>query len=226
MPEYNLLKQYPKALRNLKKRSEKKKINKVIAKKYGREYFDGTREQGYGGYTYDGRWVSIAKDIIKRYHVKSGDKILDIGCAKGFLIKDLVDQCSGLEVCGLDISEYALLNSHPDISNNVVRGNADKLPFPDNTFKFVSCINVLHNLNLARCKNALREINRVLINNSYVQVDAYRSEDEKQMFIDWVLTAETYGTPEFWRQIFIEANYEGDFYWTIIVSDPEWTIEK
>ena len=57
--------------------------------KFGKEYFDGARIYGYGGYRYDGRWIKIAKSIIKRYKLKKGDKVLDIGCAKGFLMFEL-----------------------------------------------------------------------------------------------------------------------------------------
>ena len=34
--------------------------NRRIALRVGKEYFDGTREQGYDGYLYDGRWLPIA----------------------------------------------------------------------------------------------------------------------------------------------------------------------
>ena len=48
------------------------------------------------------------------------------------------------------------------------------------------------------------------------EVDAYRNEEEKNLFLDWVLTAKTYGTPEFWKKLISEANYKGDYYWTIL----------
>ena len=49
---------------------------------YGKEYFDGPREYGYGGYKYDGRWINVAKDIIKHFNLSKGQKVLDVGCAK------------------------------------------------------------------------------------------------------------------------------------------------
>ena len=106
MPEYNLLNSYPKAKRNIKARS-KGKNEEIIkaAKEFGKMYFDGPREYGYGGYRYDGRWVSIAKEIVSRYNLKKGDRVLDIGCAKGFLVKDLLS--IGIEAYGIDVSEYA-----------------------------------------------------------------------------------------------------------------------
>jgi len=32
------------------------------------------------------------------------------------------------------------------------------------------------------------------------------------------------GTPEFWRELIREAAYTGDYYWTILEIDPEWTV--
>jgi len=224
MGECNLLSTYPKTVRNLSKRKEGQLKNREIAKQYGFEYFDGTREQGYGGYYYDGRWVPIAQRIVEHYHLKEGDRVLDIGCAKGFLVKDLLDICPGLEVWGLELSGYAIQNCHPDVKGKLIQGTADALPFPEGFFQAALCINVLHNLERVRCLQALREIERVAKGRSYIQVDAYRNEMERNLFLDWVLTAVTFGTPEFWREILDEAHYSGDYYWTILEIEPEYVI--
>ena len=145
MRKINLLNSIKKIKRSISERKSKKnkKIIK-ISREYGYEYFDGDRIYGYGGYKYDGRWVSVAKRIKKIYKLKNNAKILDIGCAKGFLVKDLVD--IGLDAYGLDISEYAIKNSHKDVAGRIHLGNANKLPFGDNTFDFVISLNTLHNL--------------------------------------------------------------------------------
>ena len=146
MAEVNLLKTYPKAVRDIAKRLQGKDANRALALKFGFEYFDGPREQGYGGYRYDGRWVPIARTFVAHFGLKSGDRVLDVGCAKGFLVKDLADVCPGLEVFGLDISEYALTSAHHDIAGRLVRGSCDTLPFDDGSFDAVICINTIHNL--------------------------------------------------------------------------------
>ncbi len=222
--EVNLLARYPKAKRNVKARLGNKEENRRIALQFGREYFDGTREQGYGGYRYDGRWQPIAEDIIRHFGLKAGDRVLDVGCGKGFLVKDLMKVCPGLEAFGLDISEYALLNCEPEVAGRLHLGSAVRLPFPDNSFQAVISINTVHNLERTDCVRALREFERLAPGRGYIQVDAYRNEAERQIFEDWMLTARTYGKPEDWIAILHEAGYTGDYFWTILEIDPEWTI--
>ena len=215
MRKINLLNSIKKIKRSISERKSKKnkKIIK-ISREYGYEYFDGDRIYGYGGYKYDGRWVSVAKRIKKIYKLKNNAKILDIGCAKGFLVKDIVD--IGLDAYGLDISEYAIKNSHKDVAGRIHLGNANKLPFGDNTFDFVISLNTLHNLEKKDCKVALKEITRVSKGRSFIQVDAYRNKEEKKIFLDWVLTAKYHDYPHNWLKLFKNSNYNGDYYWTIV----------
>jgi SAM-dependent methyltransferase len=224
MAEVNLLARYPKAKRNVKARLGNKEENRRVALQFGREYFDGTREQGYGGYRYDGRWIPIAEDIVRHFGLKAGDRVLDIGCGKGFLVKDLMKVCPGLEVFGIDVSEYAVKHCEPEVIGRLHVGDARSLPFPDRSFSAALAINTVHNLERDGCIEALREMERVAPGRGFMQVDAYRNEAERKLFEDWMLTARTYGKPEDWVQILREAGYTGDYYWTILEVDPQWTI--
>lgn len=224
MAEVNLLARYPKSKRNVKARVGNKEENRALAMKFGKEYFDGTREQGYGGFRYDGRWVPIAEDIVRHFGLKAGDRVLDIGCAKGFLVKDLMKVCPGLEVFGIDISDYAVMNCEPEVVGRVHVGDAMHLPFPDESFKVALSINTVHNLDRGGCITALQEMQRVAPTGGYVQVDAYRNSAEEKVFLDWVLTARTHGTPEQWMKLLQEAGYRGDYFWTILELDPNWTL--
>lgn len=216
MSEINLLSKYPKAKRNIAARVSGKLENREIALKFGKEYFDGTREQGYGGYKYDGRWLPVAKDIVEHYKLKAGSRVLDIGCAKGYLVKDLMRVCPGMEVFGIDISLYAITSCENETIGRLHLGDARSLPFPDASFDVALSINTIHNFDKSGCIEALKEMSRVAPKAGYVQVDAYRSEEEKSLFLDWVLTAKTHGTPEFWKELICEANYNGDYYWTTL----------
>jgi ubiquinone/menaquinone biosynthesis C-methylase UbiE len=145
-----------------------------------------------------------------------------VGCAKGFLVKDLTAVCPGLEVYGLDLSQYALTHAEPEAAGRLVLGTADRLPFASGSFEAVLCINVVHNLERDRCIAALREIERLAPGRGYVRVDAYRTEAERRIFLGWVLTAVTFLTPDAWRDLMAEAGYTGDYSWTILEADPEW----
>jgi ubiquinone/menaquinone biosynthesis C-methylase UbiE len=217
MAEINLLERYPRSKRNIEKRATAKTRDHIrISRQYGREYFDGAREYGYGGYRYDGRWVPIAEDIVRHFNLHPGDRVLDVGCAKGFLVKDLLKVCPGLEAFGLDISEYALMNCEPEVVGRLHLGSAVDLPFPDNSFRAVISINTVHNLQRRQLITALREMERLAPGHGYVQVDSYRTPEEREIFTSWVLTAHTHHYPEGWRKLFAEANYRGDYYWTFI----------
>jgi SAM-dependent methyltransferase len=221
--EINLLARYPRAKRNLIARKLGQDANKRVAREFGRDYFDGTREQGYGGYRYDGRWLPIARDMAEHFKLRAGDRVLDIGCAKGFLMRDLLEVVPGLEAWGLEISQYAIDNCHADTRGRILRGSAQRLPFASGSFAAALCINVVHNLAGEACVEAVKEIERVAPGRGYIQVDAYRNDNERDAFLDWVLTAETFGKPEMWRALFEHAGYAGDYYWTIIEIDDNLT---
>lgn len=215
--EVNLLQSLPRVKRNIQTRLEAKDPEIIsTAKMFGEKYWDGPREYGYGGYFYDGRWRPVARDIISYFNLKSGMRVLDVGCGKGFLVKDLMLECPGLEVFGLDISEYALKHAEPEVIGRLHFGSADILCFPDKSFDCVLSINTIHNLPRAGVVKALREIQRISRGNSYIQVDSYKTPEQKKVFENWVLTAEFHDYPEGWMKVFKEAGYEGNFAWTII----------
>nr|WP_273700654.1 class I SAM-dependent methyltransferase [Coxiella burnetii] len=212
-----MLSALPKVKRNVQARLNAKDPEVVrISKQYGEMYFDGPRDYGYGGYRYDGRWVPVAKDMVDHFGLKAGDRVLDIGCAKGFLVKDFMKACPGLEAYGIDISEYALMNCEPEVVGRLHLGNADHLPFPDNSFDAVISLNTVHNLPRERVIIALREIQRVSGGKAYIQVDSYHTPEQKSLFEDWVLTAEFHDYPEGWIKVFEEAGYTGDYNWTLV----------
>jgi ubiquinone/menaquinone biosynthesis C-methylase UbiE len=217
MAEVDLLARLPKTQRNIEKRkAAQTQQNIATAREYGQQYFDGAREVGYGGYRYDGRWIPIAEDIVRHFNLKPGDRVLDVGCAKGFLVKDLMKVCPGLEAFGLDISEYALAHCEPEVVGRLHRGSADRLPFPDNSFSAVISINTLHNFERADAVRAVREVERLAPGRGFIQVDAYRTPAQRELFMSWVLTAKFHDYPDGWRKVFAEAGYTGDYYWTIL----------
>ena len=215
MREVNLLDRYPRAKRNIAAREAAVPSQREIAKRFGREYFDGDRGQGYGGYRYDGRWLPIAERMRDFYGLAAGDLILDVGCAKGFLLHDFRTVIPGVHVAGLDLSAYAVERAMDDVRPFVLVGSADALPFADKSFDLVVSINTVHNLERDHCVLAISEMERVSRRFRYLQVDSYRSEQERENFERWQLTAVTYFDPAGWRRVFERAGYTGDYYWTI-----------
>jgi ubiquinone/menaquinone biosynthesis C-methylase UbiE len=149
------------------------------------------------------------------YGLRPGDRMLDVGCAKGFLLHDVRQLIPGVHVAGLDVSRYAIDHAMDDVRPLMVQGTAEALPFPSRSFDLVVSINTIHNLDRERCRLALREMERVSRRFKYVQVDSWLDERQRLDFERWVLTAVTYFEPDGWRRLFGEAGYTGDYYWTI-----------
>ena len=215
--EINLLKNYPKSKRNLETRSFEKTPEVVkLARQFGKEFFDGERKYGYGGLSYNSKyWTEVVKDFVNYYKLKSGAKILDVGCAKGFMLFDLKRQFPKIEVTGIDISKYAIDNSHPKIKKFLKIGDAKKIDFEDNYFDLVISINTVHNLDIDDCKKSIKEISRVSKRHSFLTVDAFNNEEEKKRMYMWNLTAKTIMSVEEWKKTFKEIGYNGNYFWFI-----------
>lgn len=185
-----------------------------LARQFGQDYWDGDRKVGYGGMRYDGRWRVVAENMVKHYGLKPGDRVLDVGCGKGFLLYEFTQACPGIEVAGLDISEYAIANAKEEVRPMLRVGHANHLPWPAETFDLVISITTLHNLQCFDLDQSLREIQRVSRRNKYVVVESYRNEEEKANLLYWQLTCESFYRPEAWEWWFQRTGYTGD--WSFI----------
>jgi SAM-dependent methyltransferase len=215
--EIDLLVNYPKAKRNVEDRGQSKtEEDRRIARQFGQEFFDGDRSRGYGGFRYMSRfWQPVIPTFQQHFGLSSASSVLDVGCAKGFMMHDMAELIPGITVKGVDVSEYAIANAIEDMRAHVQVADARKLPFPDKSFDVVISINTIHNLVRDECAQALREIERVSKGRSYVTVDAYRTEVEKTRMYAWNLTAQTILHVDEWKAFFAEVGYTGDYYWFI-----------
>lgn len=217
MTEINLMAKYPQAKRNLKKRgAEKTPKVRAISRKFGKEFFDGNRKYGYGGFYYDQKyWRGVVRDFQNHYELTKNSSVLDIGCGKGFMLHDFKELIPELRIAGMDISTYAIENALDDMKPFLKVGNAKKLPYPDKSFDLVISINTVHNLELDDCKKALQEVMRVTKKNAFITVDAYRNAGEKARMEQWNLTARTYMHVDEWKKLFDDIGYTGDYWWFI-----------
>jgi protein-L-isoaspartate(D-aspartate) O-methyltransferase len=181
-----------------------------VAIGFGKDYWDGSRLTGYGGYRYDGRWRKVADALVETYGLKPGMRVLDVGSGKGFLLHDLKEACEGLQVHGLEYSSYAIEHTMGDVRPHVVEGTASELPWPDDHFDLVISINTIHNLYNYDLWAALQEMERVSRGNSYLCVEAYRNEREKVNLMYWQLTCRVFHTPREWQFLFSQTGYTGD----------------
>jgi len=183
-----------------------------LAKEWGYDYWDGDRRICYGGYKYmPGRWKPVAEQMIDQYNLQGGDKVLDIGCGKGFLLYEMKLLIPDLEVSGIDISKYAIENCKQELSDSLCVGNANNLPFEDNCFDYVFSINTFHNLHCFDLELALVEMNRVSKKDQYICIESYRNEIEKANLLYWQVTCEAFCTPDEWEWWFKRLDYNGDY---------------
>ena len=215
--EIDLLVNYPKSKRNVDERgAEKTENDRAIARKFDKDFFDGDRKNGYGGFSYSPRfWQPVIPTFKNYWNLNENSTILDVGCAKGFMLYDLKKLIPGIQVKGVDISKYAIENSIIDVRDDVSIANANNLPFDDKSFDVVISINTIHNLEREECGKALQEIERVSRGKSFITVDAYRNDEEKRRMFNWNLTAKTIMSVDEWILFFDEVGYTGDYYWFI-----------
>jgi SAM-dependent methyltransferase len=217
MAEVNLLDRYPRSKRPIEERGKLvTEEHRKIARQFGREYFDGDRLSGYGGYSYYPRfWQETVKRFRDHYKLAETASVLDVGCAKGFMLHDFKELTSNLTIAGIDISEYAIEHAIRTVKPILRVGSAQNLPYADKSFDLVISINTIHNLSPKDCKQALREIQRVSRGHAFITVDAWRTEEERERLMKWNLTALTYMHVDDWKKLFSETGYTGDYYWFI-----------
>ena len=115
-------------------------------------------------------WIAILSEVEKRIPIRSGEKILDIGCGLDTVL-DFVDRdVLGFTVDSLTAS-LAPLGLSPRAAHTA--GALEGLPFRDDAFDRVVLLNVLDHVRDAR--SGLRETARVLApgGSLVLSVDVY-----------------------------------------------------
>lgn len=197
-------------IRNLRIVVSKYKRKKI--QKFGKEYFDGKREHGYGGYYYNKKFFrNVVKEMIKHYKLNNKSKILDIGCAKGFMMYEFRYFLPKAEIYGLDISKYCKTNALPSEKKFIKVGSCHKLPYKNNYFDFVVSISTIHNLSKKKIPLALKEIERVKKGKSFIRIKGYKNNKEKKFIDDWNIVAKSNLSTSHWKKLFKENKYSGDY---------------
>ncbi len=215
--EIDLMVNYPKTKRDLDSRNnERKEDERIIARKFGKDFFDGDRKNGYGGYNYNARfWQPVIPTFQKHFGLTAKSSVLDVGCGKGFMMFDMSLALPGITVKGIDVSTYAVEQTIEQMKPHTQVADCRKLPFKDKSFDVVISINTVHNLEYDECGKSLQEIERVARGKSFITVDAYRDDVEKNRMFAWNLTAKTILHVDEWIKLFKEVGYTGDYYWFV-----------
>lgn len=214
--EIDLMDRYPRTSRNSIRcaRVKVSEADRVIARQFGREYFDGPRHLGMGGYHYHPRFFKpVVERMIEYYRLDGEVSILDVGCAKGFMLHDFLEALPEAEVRGIDISNYCLDHCLDSVKTYCQKASCDALPFEDNSFDLVVSIATIHNLDVEGVKKSLREMERVSRGNAFLKVNGYQSESERKELEEWNLVARTILHVNEWQALFKETRYTGDYYW-------------
>jgi SAM-dependent methyltransferase len=233
MPELDLLCKYPKLKKPIKGREKKllsfsnsknKDLSEIIfesklieiVRTCEKEYFDGDRVYGYGGYYYNPSiWPETVKLFRDHYILKEKARVLDVGCAKGFMMYDFKKLMPKMDIRGIDISQYAYDNAIEEMKPYMTVGSAKQLPYPDNFFDLVISINSIDHLPLEGCIKALKEIIRVSKKNIFISVHAWKNEEERKKLYKWNITAQTCMNDQNWKLLFKKVSFEGDYKWFV-----------
>jgi SAM-dependent methyltransferase len=191
---------------------ERTVINKMYAWQLGKEYYDGNRLNGYGGFKYDGRWLKLLPKIIKRYKLKKSSKVLDLGCKKGFLLKDLNILIPGIKSYGIENHPYALKKSIK-CNSKLIQSEYYSIPFKDKYFDFVIAFNSLYMHNLGDVIKSLREIERVS-KKSYIVLASGENNEERNRFYKWTLIGTSILLKKEWKTLFKKIKFTGDYYFS------------
>jgi ubiquinone/menaquinone biosynthesis C-methylase UbiE len=183
-----------------------------VAKQYEKEYWDGDRRFGYGGYKYmTGRWKPVAEELIKRYKLNNHSSVLDVGCGKAYLLYEMKLLLPGLRIAGFDISEHGLAEAKREIKEFLFIHKAqDQYPFEDNEFGLVLSLGCFHNLRIFELETALSEMERVG-KHGYIMLESYRNEHEQFNLQCWALTCESFFDNKEWPWLYQHFGYTGDY---------------
>ena len=126
------------------------------ASEYGPGYYDTYGRLGPCVYTRENpHWLQffgrVADEIVRLLNPRT---VLDVGCAKGFLVECLRDR--GVEGYGFDISEYAIGEVRPDIKPYCWVGSATN-GITEN-YDLITCIEVCEHLSEADAQGAIRQM--------------------------------------------------------------------
>lgn len=180
-------------------------------KKFGLNYFDNSKIGiGYGNYIKDNRFKEPVLKILNYFKIKSNSKVLEVGCAKGFILDEF--QKKKMDVYGVDISNYAIKTSLESVRNKIILTNlAKKKFFRDNYFDFIICKEVLPHLSKKEIKQLIVNINAISNDNKkiYFIIQVPSMKKYKKNFKNWDVTHKSIMTKIEWLEFLKNNKFKG-----------------
>ena len=130
------------------------------------------------------------------------DKALDVGCGTGEGIRWAVDK--GYDVWGIDFADAREAWKKWGVSERCQIASALDIPYPDESFDLVVCMDVLEHIPEEDALDALKEMRRV---GSVAYIFAIALTLEKEPVGKKVLSHITVKSADWWINKFIEAGY-------------------
>lgn len=125
-----------------------------------RRYFDRVAED-YDA-SYDGRFVRcMYREVVRRAVSLPGDRVLDLGCGNGNLIR-MLREVKQASCWGADLSSQMIREAGKNLGDkvNLTVADAAALPYGDGQFDIVICNASFHHY--TEPERAVEEIRRVL----------------------------------------------------------------
>ena len=212
MREFDALQGYPEPKNKRVVNSDSRTIeNRIIASYRGKEFYDGSRNNGYGGMVNDGRWLPVAKNMINWYGLHEDSSVLQIGSDKGFLLEAFKSHLRNIKVSGVEISEYARNRTSPQIRDSIIISPFTHIPHDDKAFDLVIAIGPVYSLNLSDAIRCLKEIKRVSKGKSFITLGSYSNDEDRNLFLQWTLLGTTILSKKDWLKVLEHVAYQGDY---------------
>lgn len=187
---------------------------RLVAWELDQRYYDGSRENGYGGFVNDGRWNVLASKLIDRFSIPETGTIVDLGCKKGFILKAFKDLMPKAKLIGIENHPYPVESAEESIKEHLRVSNLYEIPCADNSVDFLIAFSSIYMQTLGEVVKTLREIMRVSNGRSYITVGAYRNLAEREAFLNWTLIGTTVLSTDDWKEVFSYAGYTGSVFYT------------
>ncbi len=124
-------------------------------------------------------YQAIHQRILDYITLNDGNYILDLGCGTGKLLKRLGEKFPTISAVGLDLSEQmitkATFNNQFPVRIKFKQGNAESLPFDNNTFDGV--FNTISFLHYPNPQQVFNEISRILKKGGYFYLADFNYND-------------------------------------------------